>query len=255
LCLVPFWVQGRGYFYHTLPTLVFFCCGLLLLVHEILGAAVRKYLPRSAPALPLAILIAFAILSYAYLPPNAAYPTHDDYRKSQLAGLVRECGDPCPFFLFNDMSEINSPLALYTGQTMASRFPSYWFLPALVRAQYALDHGQPAALTKEQVARLRKKYAAMVAEDFRKYNPQILIIGQFDLVAGDSRPFGFTAWFSTDPGFAEVWRHYQFVKDISVNRSLFFGGTIYALKDNTVTYKIYRKMASQTDPAQTRKLR
>jgi len=240
LCVIPFFIQGKGYFYHAFPALVFFSCGLLLLTCQAVAPAVKKHIATLAPALPAAVFVLFAAMSYAALPPNASYPTHDDYRKSDPAGIIRSCGDPCPFFLFNDMSEMISPLAVYTRQTHASRFPSFWFLPPLVRAQYALDHGQPAAFTRNQIAAYRKKYSAMVTADFRKYNPRLLLIGQFDIAAQD-HPFDFAGWLSADPGFSEVWRRYQFVKDVSVNRSLFFGGTIYALKDNTVTYKIYRK--------------
>ncbi len=182
--------QGLGYFYHAFPALVFFSCGLLLLTCQAIAPAVKKHMPVLVPAVPAAIFVLFAATSYIALPPNAGYPTHDDYRKSDLAMVVKSCGDPCPFFLFNDMSEMISPLAVYTGQVHASRFPSFWFLPPVVRAQYALDHGQPAAFTRDQIAAYRKKYAAMAAADFRKYNPRLLLIGQFDIAAKD-HPFDF----------------------------------------------------------------
>ncbi len=81
LCLIPFFIQGKGYFYHAFPTLVFFCCGLLLLTYQAAAPIVEKRIPRLVPALPTLVFVLFAAMSYAALPPNASYPTHDDYRE------------------------------------------------------------------------------------------------------------------------------------------------------------------------------
>jgi hypothetical protein len=242
LAIIPFWIQGRGYFYHTIPAIGFAAIGLLLLTHQALMPAIRKAAPAATPALPLRIFAAFTALAYNVMPPNAAYPTHDNYRQSEFAKLINECGKPCPFFMFNDTSEVIYPLTVYTGQSYASRFPAYWFLPPIVRAQYALDHGKPSALSRDQVAALRRKYAAMVVEDFRRYDPELLIIGQFRIAAGENQPFDFAVWFSSDSGFPSVWSRYRLEKEMDVDMNAYFGGTVYATTPHTVRYKIYRRI-------------
>jgi hypothetical protein len=241
LCVIPFAMQGKGFFYHIIPTIIFFFCGFALMVFQIAEVATARFSLKIVPALPPMLTALLIGLSYYALPPNRFYPTHEDYMKLSLPKLVTDCGTPCPFFLFNDMMETIHPMDIYTGQIHASRFSSYWFLPALIKADFALHHNQPATMTAEQVAAGKKKYAAMVGEDFKTYNPRLVIIGQFHIVSDGLKPFDFVSYFSADPEFAREWKHYKFIKTITVDRSAYFGGTVMAQKKDDIEFKIYKK--------------
>jgi hypothetical protein len=228
VCLIPFAVQGKGFYYHLLPALIAFLCGCALLLHEGLQiAAACLRFPYPATVLASFLFLSFAV--YYAMPPNALYPTHSDYRKSELAQLIRKCGPDCTFFMLNDMTEMSHQLAVYTGSNFGSRFPSYWFLPDIINSESDQEF-------------LAKKYARMVTEDFKRYTPDLVLIGEFYIDPGAEKPFDFAAFFSHyDPNFTAVWNHYRPEGSLIVNRRLYFGGTFQGLEDEFINYKIYRK--------------
>ena len=245
LCLIPFVVQGKGFFYHGLPAFIFFLCGLgLVLQHGLKKIFTFLNLKESADNLAAcgSILLFIAGL-YAFLPPSSDFPTHDDYKNSELAGIIKECDKPCSFFMFNDSIEVVHPLAVYTNATHGSRFPGYWFLLELTEGIYDLEHSRTPLINPEKIETKTQLYADMVAQDFKKYQPDILLIGQFQVVLRDPEPFDFGAFFSRhSPDFKRYWQAYTLVDTIEINIGKdYLTGTLESENSQPVTFNIYKK--------------
>jgi hypothetical protein len=243
LCIIPYAMQGKGFYYHSLPAVMCAVSAFSLLAHQLFyeGALKTKF-KGYAPQLGhlSAVMIIIALL-YTILPPNRAYPTHDDYRGAPLAHVINDCDqDNCTFFLFNDMIEMTYQLSVYTGQQQASRFPSLWFLPGLVKADAAHKHWRESPLSREEINRLTGKYTQMIVEDFQKYAPDTLIIGHFYITLENPNPFDFVAFFSEQSiAFQEVMRSYRLVETHLIDRKAYFGGTLFV--PDSIRYDVYKK--------------
>jgi hypothetical protein len=228
LCIVPFIAQGKGFFYHAIPALIPFLCGCGMMLQHFFETLMEKnHSLRASFLASIMATVLFAGTLYKVLPPNAAYPTHTQYKEFALAKEIEKCGPECRFFMFNDMTEMIHQLAVYTGGHFASRFPCFWFLPGLLQQE---DGPEKEASVK--------KYAALAAEDFKNYDPELLIIGHFE-IAG--KPFDFKKFFSSkNKDFKQAFKNYRLIKSIKVERKEYFSGTMYP-PEKPVTYDIYKK--------------
>lgn len=240
LCIIPFAMQGKGFFYHAIPAALFACLAFTMLIEEMLFIAIQKRRTRkiSRKSASLCTLMIFFTLIYTTLPPNTHYPTHQDYRKTQFAQIINSCDRPdCTFFMFNDMIEITQQLAVYTGQPHASRFSGYWFLPSLLQRENKNTDEQNAL-------QLSFKYADLTAQDLKKYKPDTLIIGHFNILEEESEPFDFMAFNSEhSPTFAKIIQNYDLTDTITVDRSEYFKGTFFP--PDAIQYDIYKKKKTQ----------
>ena len=214
-------MQGRAYHYHLFP---FF--GFALPVIDLLASRLleKDCGPRLAPFLTVALI---AGLAYAIVPPDRDYPTHAQYRNFPLTRLIATCdgrGGACPFFMFNDSMGIVQETAYYAGQPYASRFPSFWFLPSLLDASAG---ALPAAERDQDFHR----FARMAAADLDGRQPRLLLIGRFDVF---EKPFDFVGYFRRDPDFNRAFGNYEFVRRITLDRSVYNRGTVLAAEKASV---------------------
>ena len=218
-----FYIQGKGYWYHLLPAQIFFFCALALYLQTLLS----RFLPPLAPGFLVAS--AMTVLLYLSTPLNTKFPSHQEMKNLKLTKMVHDCPAPCSFFMFNDDVGMIHPTALYAGRTHASRFPALWFLPGILAG---LENGAP------QATAYKEKYAAMVAADFQRHRPALVILGQFKLNSAEE--FDLPTFFSTNKDFAAAWAHYSFDQTVSVNNSDYYRGT--ALDDGEqIRFDIYRR--------------
>ena len=243
IAIIPFALQGKGLFYHSIPAILFITAGLSLLITQMSADALAKTsLKQHAASLAnITTTIAAIILLYTALPPNPLYMTHKDYRNSDLAKIINTCTKPdCSFFMFNDMIEITQQLAVYTGQPHASRFPVFWFLPSLVQAEYDHQQGGQGRISPKKTQELIKKYAALVTQDFQTYQPDTLIIRNPKTAGGIWESFDFMEFFSNQsPDFTKIAQNYEKTETITIDRSDYFKGTIFTSKPTR--YDIYKK--------------
>lgn len=226
LSLIPYGVQGKGYWYHFVPALTFYFCGIMML----LRFALDHYFPKRRHFL-LTGALAVAVC-YTVMPLNVKYPLHGDYKDFEITKLVETCPTPCSFFIFNKDVGIIHPTAIYTDRKHASRFPSFWFLPGILDGKDSL----------------KEKYAQMVAEDFERYKPGIILVGKFTVRNGGPEDFNFISFFSRNAAFARMWKKYEFEKTITVNRRDYYRGTALDY-DDMLTFDVYRRKTNRDDPA------
>lgn len=236
ISIVPFLVQMKGYHYHRITALVFFSCGTLFLPYLLLS----KYITEGKALLVTTIL--GLSVAHSLYPLNPAYPTHEEYKDYELSRLIKDCGEDCSFFMFNESMAIYHVTAFSLGKEHASRFPSYWFLPYLIRQQYLHRKGEEAEIGKERLQQYIDKYTGMVAEDFSSYQPDLVFLAELTAdVADGTMPFDFIDFFSAGAAFRKEWEeHYTKTGTIDINRRIYFPNTILD-EDHIITYDIYRR--------------
>ena len=235
LCLLPVYIQGKGFFYQIFPALVFLTLGLGLSMQTLLdGTIFKKTSPPIKGLLSIVLVCALFITTfYTFLARGKLALTHEEYKNSSLARLITDTPDNHSFFMLNDSTEITQQLAVYTGKPLASRFSSLWFLPMLVNAK------KSGAAVGEQ-EHYAQKYGDMMAQDFKKFSPEILIIGRFNIGQKNDRYFHFIDFFSHySPQFKNQLTHYNYDQTLSINQRDYFPGTLYP--DTIVQYDIYRR--------------
>ena len=98
------------------------------------------------------------------------------------------------------------PTVVQLGLDWGSRLPSLWPLAGL-RALDHHDHGAGSA----RYARYAQQLRSMVADDFARYAPTVVVLdrrnGQFGLPAG----FNILDYFLTDQRFAALWQRYALI--------------------------------------------
>lgn len=224
VALVPFAVQMKAFYYHLIPAIVFFFCGFGLSLHTYADAYLKK-LPHVAAG----VVVALFVIAYINRPLLLEFPKHADYATFPLTQEIAKCEEPCPVFMFNDNIEVMHPTFFYMGKQNASRFPTLWFLPNLVE-----QPDSPEAMP------YRRKYAEMVGEDLKTYEPEMLLIGQY-WVVDNVKIFDFAEFFSVSPTFREQWGYYEKDRQITVNRKPYFAGTELG-EDYPLTYDVYMRV-------------
>ncbi len=230
LSLIPYVVQGKGFFYHLLPAFAFFTPAFFLLLAGLLEREVKNV--RVAFLLSLAMLLSAA---YAIFPANMQLPIYQDYLEKPLTKIIAEnCRNvpDCSFFMFNDTMGITHETAYVTGYTHASRFPSYWFLPEMLKREKAVPGSTDT---------VRMAYATRVGEDLAHYKPQTLVIGRFQ-PQDDDKFFDFAAWWAVSAMFRDEWEKYEHTGELMIAYKDYYPGTI-AARDLPITYDIYRRKA------------
>lgn len=239
LCMVPFFIQGKGYYYHMIPAIVCVCCAAALLLNDLIAASLSKALKENASRRTglYTTTLVFALSFYVMFLPNGKSPalTHEQYREMPLTKLVLEACEnrpECTFLLFNDMTEIIHQTSVYTQIRHASRFSSFWFLPVIAAKENK-------TLPPEKKETLAKKYSALVAADLKRFKPRILIIGRFE-VEEPGKILDFRNFFSShSKKFSEEFSYYAHDGAITLYMQTYFPGTL--VPDHEVSYDIYRR--------------
>lgn len=228
ISIIPYDVQGLGFYYHLMPAVSFFAC----------AAAMALFLwIKSQAKENMAVILAavfMVTLSYLYAPLNIGYPKHGDYADLPVTKILeKECphNRPCSFFMFNNNMGIVHETAYYTGIHHASRFPSLWFMPEIIK-------GKQGHLSKEETERYYTKYSNMIAEDLSSGKPDVVLIWKSD---ASFLKTDFVEYFSHNQNFKLAWKHYKKIGSTEINYAEYFTGT--RANNKILAYDIYRRTA------------
>lgn len=214
--LLAFTLQLKGFSYHLLPTM----SSLSLLFVLIFFGAIRALSSEKISNhifTHLSILVFIFICFYAYKQPNAEYLSHEQYTHNIITKtLDRYCTtEPCSYFMTYDNMDIVSQISYYHKTEYASRFPTFWFCPMILQKREENNGQDPI-----EFATIKNKYFSYVAEDIKRFAPQILIL--------------ITSEFCTDekdekqnPHIQSFMQKYQHVDTINIDRAFFYKKTKY----------------------------
>lgn len=238
LCLIPLLIQMKGFYNHLLPAFGIFIIALSMTVMFRLQRWLGK---RAALALLLAPVIIFGAVTLR-IKPAWNYPKGYEMAKMPVARFLDEnCTKPCTFFAFHGDIEIMNPTSFYTGYTHGTRYPSYWFLPGMLRALEAHENGEPAKISAEKLTEDKSKYARFAAEDLKNFNPSIILIGTKIDILGQGEFFDYVEFFSVDETFRKTFsENYEKTATFEFDRAEYFRGTSLS-QTLILTYDVYTR--------------
>ncbi|MDB5490917.1 MAG: putative rane spanning protein [Micavibrio sp.] len=241
LCLVSYYVQGKGFYYHLVPFLIFSSMAMAFVFYQFAAS----FYGRGDWKTELFSFIAFVVCLFGLTRPPLTLLTHADFQNSVLVKTIQnKCGPDCSFFMFNDALEIFAPVSLYAKREFGSRFSVYWFLPGILQEQNSLTKNPDDKELSANLKKHREKYTQIVAEDFKRYKPQLILIGDCTIynTADHHCIVSFAEFFSTNREFRRQWSHYKREDIIKVPWKRYFDASI---KDGpeaeNYTFTVYRR--------------
>ena len=231
LCLLPYFVQMKGFDNHIYPIYAFFICTLSVSIafrtsrffkHEILHILIPL----------ICILFITSIIS----PLSTKYPRKTDIPTLPIgAFLEQECPAPCTFFAFHGDIEIINPTAAHMGYTHGSRFPSFWFLPSILQGLYS-----ETPENREKFEHLKDKYTQMIVEDLEHYKPSILLIAE-NISVVHTHSFRFLDFFGTDESLKHIFdTYYEEDQILAFDQAAYFKGSTFD-QQKILTYIVYKR--------------
>ena len=216
-----YYLQGKNFTYHTIAGLSFFYMALCILFWSLLDRTVFK---KRNQLIAMSLYLAFMLASAYYIrPPLPDFPSHSEYNDTPLAQEIKQCGTPCPHFIFSENMEIIFQIALYTGEQHASRYPGLWWL------DYAIE-------TPEDIT-TRNKHLDNILEDFKRYQPKMLLIAT-NMERGGVKNFDLMHYMQQNKNLAALLENYRYDHTLEDNRRYYYTGTNFD-KDFPITYDVY----------------
>ena len=242
LCIIPVILQGKGWAYHIIPADIFFYCSVALFLGYLISFTF-DYLKLEIPK-ELAGLFVIAGLLIWQIAENFEQiniPTHESYKNTEFVQMINACGEDCSFLVLHDMINISQELSVYTDKPHASRFPTMWFVAFLLNAQHKLDTGETPMLSQQEIDDATLKYTTMMAEDFEKYDPDIIFVGLVPNPIKEGELFDFRSYLieKNPQTFEKLWNSYTLEKSIDVDRLSYMQRK--KPNEDLIRYNIYRK--------------
>ncbi len=232
LCLVPYFVQMKGFFNHITPVYTFLICSLTLSI----AFRVPYFFKRMRFVHTVIPMICIAFFIHMLTPLSLDFPKQNTIPSLPVAKfLEEECDKPCTFFAFHGDIEIINPTAAYMGYTHATRFPSMWFIPKILLGLQSEDQKE-----RDLYKSLKSKYLRYTADDLEYYEPSVIMIAS-GLQIGKLKSFDFMYFFRDDKKFKSIIdQNYEKLDQFKFNRGEYFTGT--TLEDTHIlTYDVYRR--------------
>lgn len=210
-------LQRKGFGYHYLAAS---CFGLVLLVR---GWQVLPPLPR--PLLPSALLaragILMALLTSARAASAAALelanPKAGRYRNDpsyqSLLPVVKQLAQGQPILVLSSNPSSGWPLTRDAGAVWASRYMSFWPLPALYhRTIWRTPPGIVEPNRAEMRPRFEQQFIDDVVADLERWPPRLIIVLEPDATIpgwGGARRFDYLGYFRADQQFDRIMAAYR----------------------------------------------
>jgi hypothetical protein len=254
LSFTPYIMQGKGWYYHTIPGNIFLYSAAILLFNVVISTGTKASKKtklsdqkRELVGFILSMLLLFTLVIRSYLTlPSFNEITHEEYKNTNFAkkieGCSREKKHPCSFLVLDTLMGMSKELAIYTGTQHASRFPNPWYMPYILKEQDALDTQQKAHLTQEEIDTAINKYMALIAEDIERYDPEIIFRPNVVYVLRPGAPPFDLMNYTREKApelFAPIWDRYEIESVEMVDRLDY----LYRKPDgeDLVRYDIYKK--------------
>lgn len=225
LSLLPYYVQGKGFYYHMMPIIGFGGLACFLMIFYLFRQKLDFY-----AALLVTLVIGMATclpFSYGMAGPFAS---HDDFRDIPLHEKIEQYagGDSYVFFSAAMLSNLGIPY--YIDTEWGSRFPFFWQLAALIDS-------------KETEAPEIPYYISLIAEDLERYTPNLVIIPNSEGIQPDT----FLSFLLTNPLFARAWQGYHYQESIILDGSVYHRGLGWGKEPMPVKLDLYVYSQSESD--------
>lgn len=193
--------QMKGWQYQLYPVTAMLMLGAgAMLVGTVVPAA--REMPRRSTAWRAASIPALLLLVLAI--DLGARGSYSNPMTTAMLPLVRENAARGGLAAFSTNVSWGFPLANYAGADWASRFPTLWPLPAIVRGRADPKHDAAA------LDRVERYMTDAVIEDLTRRPPAVVLVDvRADKHYFGGHPFDYLAFFGRDLRFQRFWRDYE----------------------------------------------
>ncbi len=232
LSFIPYFVQMKGFPNHIIPIYGF----LVIALSASLIIRVKKLSPKLeaiSPALCMALILIPVLQN---TPLSTKTLQHKDVEKLEaLQYLRKHCDEPCTYFAFHADVEIFNPISAYTGITHGTRYVTFWWLKSI----YLKSLEAPL---NQSLTQLKNKHANYVIEDFKYYEPSLLIIAK-DLPLGNNQNFSFIQYFSEYDEFKDIINtKYKKTDTVTFDFKEYYKGTNFSGIEGGYKYDVYKRV-------------
>ena len=229
LCIIPFYLQARGFFYHAVPVKVLLFCAAGLLLYKFF----QTLWPEEQPYPKISVLLTIAGMIHLAHTLNFQVdrPSHQQFKNSELVKELNTCPQkPCTFLMLNNSVSLTQETSLYSKQQHTSRFPTFWFIGALIMA-HEIEKNPKENKTIQ-------KYMTMINQDLEKHSPYTLIIMKQSVHPHKELSL-IDLLSNLSPDFSQQMNQYTFEKTVQISLKETIGMTLN--DQNMIEYDIYRR--------------
>ena len=227
LCaLLAFHIQAKGFYYQIIPAKTFFLISCSLTVFSF-ARYLLKDKDKHLLLTPLASLLIIAIPLYKSYKYSSQFPTHDYFLKAPLTQFIKaECGSPCSYYMTYPHMSLNTQTSFYIGDAFASRFPAFWFFPAMEAHLGVSEEIIETKQYKERIEADKGRFSDYVVEDLKKYRPRLLLVYK-EKPDHKGTVFNYFEYFSTNSDFKKIMEKYKRNGEFSIDRQGYLKGTSF----------------------------
>lgn len=201
--LVVYFVQGKGWYYHFVPSEIFAALACVALATAAIGRNAKLV---ALGLLPAVFLIGMKVFIFGL-------------NRSQTAEiLIAELGDRTRgkvFVALNAHMPVHFPYVNQSGAVWGLRYPALWPVPGTLTLL-----GSKSRTDRETGARIADRLRREVTADFRKFRPDYVLVQRRELVPSVPEDFDYISFLSEDPEFAAEWRSYRKLRELPLNEEL-----------------------------------
>lgn len=232
-CLVPYYTQGHGFYYHLIATKI----SLLMAVAFLVYSLFRHFNINLKISSLIVLLMSVAFLNSTQT--ILAKPERHSYHETALFKEIDICThQDCSFFMYHGSISIIHELAVYTDQDHASRFSSFWFIPYFVGYNWGEDD--------QKLHDTVQRYINYIGDDINRWKPETILIGRYKVKGHhiyNDKFFDLISEFSQrSDDFSNIMSGYRLEKTIMIQRTD-YTGEYYSTKEEApaIPFDIYRR--------------
>jgi hypothetical protein len=201
-------VQMKGWTYQLYPSSILWLVALVAIVPGVLNWAFspsrRVGVRRMASATAFVAMIT-GVWIFAGTIQRGSY---QNAFMDLMLPLVEQHAHESSIFVFSAHVVAPFPLVVYANVEWASRFPSLWLMPGLVRQQQRADSRFQQELSR--LEEIRRYINDSVIEDLAKSRPALIIVDErAQKPYFGEMPFDYLGYFGMDQRFREIWSSYE----------------------------------------------
>ena len=214
--LVGFAAQSKGWFYHSIPVLMFGAATLAASVEHLVASLRGFRTARPLTRAGIAIVAIAVLVSAKWVRWTVVYHTREAVALlrspyppavDQLSDAVARRAIGEPVYMLSSSLYPAFPVVNLAGASWPYHYGCLWPLPEFYPASAPRGYRKPEAQPP-----VERQFFETVVTDLTRYPPRLLIVERSpDKQAFGGREFDFIQYFSGSPDFVELMRRYRSV--------------------------------------------
>ena len=227
ICVIPYYIQMKGFHYQALPFLSFGMVALFLAIFTT-AKSISKY---SDIAIWISCIIIIAI-NAPFIANKKSQPlTQGQFYAQPLVETIDDLAWNKVYASYDFKSQL-STLPYITDLENGSRFGQLWPLHGLSQMSENTSDEQEKALIRRKMM----EYVDMIAIDMALHSPSVITIPQYRALNSDETNRNYLNFLMKNDNFKNAMENYKFYDTIPYNTSLTFNNTDH---DKIVMHDVY----------------